>query len=128
LAVAFVDLDHFKEVNDRYGHEAGDRQLADFSRHLLAHLRATDLPIRWGGEEFLLIFPFTNCEKAAIAMSRLMADGLGTRPDGTPQTASIGIAERTADEITDFMHLVEIADQRMYQAKKRGRSQVVSPA
>jgi diguanylate cyclase (GGDEF)-like protein len=126
LAVAFVDLDHFKTVNDRFGHEAGDKVLTGMTAIVGANLRRGDTLARWGGEEFVLIMPDTDIEQAEKALERLRGIGLGLRPDGTPVTASIGIAERVADQMDDWHALIELADQRMYHAKQGGRDRVVS--
>lgn len=126
LAVAFLDLDHFKQINDSYGHEAGDLALIAMTRNVLQHMRHGDSVARWGGEEFLLIMPGATLSQAESAIERLRAAGFGTRPEGGPVTASIGLAERRADRVTDWKQLVELADQRMYQAKQGGRDRVVS--
>lgn len=127
LSVAFIDLDHFKGINDRFGHEAGDKALLDMTGTVSQHLRRGDLLTRWGGEEFLLIMPNTDLHQAHAAMVRMRGIGFGLRPDNTPLTASIGIAECGADQRGDWKSLVELADQRMYQAKQGGRDQVVGP-
>ncbi len=124
LAVAFIDLDHFKSINDQYGHEAGDKVLIIMTRHIQACLRRGDMLTRWGGEEFLLIMPNTDLEQAIQALERLREHGLGLRPDGAPVTASIGVAERMGDATEDWRALVELADHRMYYAKQNGRNQV----
>ncbi len=121
LAVVFVDLDKFKTINDGYGHEAGDRALMAAVDAIQNNLRSGDALVRWGGEEFLVVLPDTNCAAAVVMLERLRAKGLGLRPDGNPLTASYGIAERSVDCAKDSQHLVEIADQRMYQAKEGGR-------
>ena len=126
LAIAFVDLDKFKSVNDVYGHEEGDNTLSKAAQALRATLRRQDMLIRWGGEEFLVVMPGTDVAGAETAIQRLRAHGLGLRPDGNPQTASIGIAERTADGTEDWQVLVDKADQRMYLAKQNGRDRVYS--
>lgn len=125
LSLAFIDLDSFKSINDRYGHEAGDQVLQNAAEHIRALLRTGDMLVRWGGEEFVLIMPNTFCREAVAALERLRQAGLGMRPDGTPMTASIGIAERTADRAGDCKSLVELADQRMYRAKQAGKDQLV---
>jgi diguanylate cyclase (GGDEF)-like protein len=122
LSVAFVDLDHFKSINDRFGHEAGDKALLDMTDNVNSHLRRGDLLARWGGEEFLLIMPNTDLAQARAALLRMRSMGFGMRPDNTPLTASIGVAERSADQITDWKALVDLADQRMYLAKAAGRN------
>lgn len=126
FSVAFVDLDNFKQVNDTYGHEEGDHTLSRAADNIRRILRRGDVVVRWGGEEFLLIMPNTDAAGADLAVGRLLAEGLGNRPDGTPQTASIGIAERRIEGLETWSDLVERADQRMYQAKKGGRNRVVS--
>jgi len=131
LAVAFIDIDHFKAVNDSFGHEAGDRLLAGVALSLRQPLRTGDMLVRWGGEEFLLIMPGTDLDHAHQAMQRITSLGLGLRPDGSPVTASIGIAERLQDDCPDWKTLVESADARMYEAKRSGRNRIViqdSPA
>lgn len=126
LAIAFLDLDHFKSINDGYGHEAGDEVLIATTENIGHVLRRGDMLVRWGGEEFLLIMPNTDLGQAEIAIARLRENGLGKRPDGTPLTASIGIAERGADQTQDWKELIDQADQRMYQAKQAGRDRFVS--
>lgn len=126
LALAFLDLDNFKMVNDRYGHEEGDNTLRKATAQIRKVVRRGDIVIRWGGEEFLVVMPGTDGPGARVAIERLRAEGLGMRPDGTRQTASIGIAERLSDNTADWGDLVERADQRMYVAKKGGRDRVVT--
>jgi diguanylate cyclase (GGDEF)-like protein len=126
FAVAFLDLDHFKHINDQFGHEAGDRTLIAMTESVTEHMRHGDVLVRWGGEEFLLIMPRTMLDQAATAIDRLRKAGFGERPEGGPVTASIGIAEWSADQAADWKQLVEIADQRMYAAKQGGRDRVVS--
>lgn len=126
LAVAFIDLDHFKNVNDQYGHEAGDKVLLDMTAIVGANLRRGDVLTRWGGEEFLLIMPNNDMVQAEAVLARLREKGFGATPDNKPVTASIGVAELAADHAGDWRALVELADQRMYFAKQNGRNQVCS--
>lgn len=128
LSVVFADLDNFKEINDRFGHDAGDRALNAAAEALRSNLRTGDILLRWGGEEFAIILPDTDCATAASAVDRLREQGLGSRPEGGRQTASFGIAERLADRAKDWRQLVEIADQRMYQAKLAGKDRCVGCA
>lgn len=125
LALAFVDLDNFKSINDHYGHEEGDNTLRNASTALRKVLRRGDVLVRWGGEEFLALMPNTDEEGARIALARLRDVGLGLRPDGNPVTASIGVAERLADRAGQWSELVEKADQRMYMAKQTGKNKVI---
>ena len=125
LSLIFVDLDNFKSINDRFGHEEGDNTLRSAAAALRRTLRRGDIMIRWGGEEFLLVMPATDCQGALTAVRRLRDGGMGARPDGSWQTASLGIAERLTDDCRDWPHLVEKADQRMYVAKQSGKDRVV---
>lgn len=127
LAIAFFDLDKFKSINDTYGHEEGDKALKALAENLRHGLRRGDVLVRWGGEEFVAILAETNADGARILIERLRATGFGLRPDGTPMTASIGVAERVADGAHDWPHLIELADQRMYEAKRSGRDRAVLP-
>jgi len=126
ISIAFFDIDHFKSINDKFGHEAGDKVLKDVTEVVAGNLRRGDTLARWGGEEFVLIMPNTELAQAEAAMARLRGIGFGMRPDNSPITASIGIAERTADHAVDWKMLVDMADQRMYRAKQGGRDRVVS--
>ena len=125
LSLAFVDLDNFKSINDKYGHEEGDNALRTASASLRKVLRRGDILIRWGGEEFLAVMPNTDPAGAAIAVARLRSAGLGMRPDWRPLTASIGVAERLADGTENWNELVERADHRMYAAKQSGKDRVI---
>lgn len=125
LSLAFIDIDNFKAVNDNYGHEAGDRVLASVAENIRHTLRTGDMLVRWGGEEFIIIFPNAYCTDALEGIERLRANGLGARPDGCPVTASIGLAERTLEGTEDWRRLAEIADRRMYLAKHGGKNRVV---
>ncbi len=127
LSVAFVDLDNFKHINDTYGHEAGDQALIAASQNLGKVIRSGDIVVRWGGEEFVVILPGASAEEASKVLGRLSTSGLGYRPDGSPLTASIGVAERVLDQSDDYHHLISIADQRMYQAKISGKNRMVLP-
>lgn len=124
LSIAFVDLDHFKSVNDSFGHEAGDSVLKSAATSIGQQLRRGDMLVRWGGEEFVLILPNTDMGQARIAMERLRQAGFGLRPDQRAITASIGLSELREENVDTWRELVEIADQRMYFAKGHGRDRV----
>ena len=125
LTVAFVDIDRFKQVNDGYGHDTGDRVLRHVARQLQRGLRQGDALVRWGGEEFLVVLAGTDKEGARVVISRLGAFGFGARPDGTPVTACFGLAERIGDGLKDETEMIELADRRMYEAKISGRNRAV---
>lgn len=128
LSVVFLDIDNFKKINDAYGHDAGDRVLRALAEKLRSNLRSGDILMRWGGEEFVIVLPNASGMTAASAVARLQEIGLGTRPEGGPVTASIGIAERVADGANSWQQLVEIADQRMYDAKTAGKNRAIGCA
>ncbi len=127
LAVAFADIDDFKSVNDRFGHDESDRILRQAADHLSQHLRRADVLVRWGGEEFVILLPGTDTEGARRVAARIFEEGLGERPEGRPLTISMGIAELQADEPESWSDLVALADERMYQAKKTGKNRFVLP-
>jgi len=125
LMVMFMDLDNFKSINDGYGHEEGDRALKSMAHAIKIRMRRSDTLIRWGGEEFVLLLPNTDTAGFETVVERFRGENFGLRPDGAPLTASIGVAERKQDKIEDWPKLVDLADDRMYKAKKSGKNCVV---
>ncbi len=123
LTVMLIDLDHFKRVNDEYGHNVGDRVLRGVSRCLSDHARKMDVVGRWGGEEFLVILPGTPVLEALETAERLRAV-VEACPNETKGaiTASFGIAQYRAGEAVET--LLERADRTLYRAKGAGRNQV----
>lgn len=126
LMAVMVDVDHFKKVNDRFGHDSGDKALIDVARCLSTNLRQGDLVIRWGGEEFLLIINSATVKQAhAIAESlRKKIMTCTTLPDGKNITASFGIAP-FPHRPDGFDSAINAADKALYQAKENGRNCVV---
>jgi diguanylate cyclase (GGDEF)-like protein len=127
-AILMLDLDYFKMVNDTYGHDAGDAVLKALSTLLKQSVRASDLVIRYGGEEFLIILLDSEGEAAEHVAEkiRLAVEGLKVQIAGITlqKTISIGIADFPTDSDT-FWQAVKFADVALYQAKDRGRNQVV---
>lgn len=128
MAVVLFDIDRFKAINDRFGHETGDQVLHRLGELLRTELREADLAARWGGEEFCVLLPDTTPHAAAEIAERLR--GAVERmplaaPDGSalPVTASFGVALSRPDD-DDLHRLVDAADQAMYQAKREGRNRV----
>lgn len=128
LTVVFLDLDGFKRVNDRFGHEAGDDVLEQAARTLRHNVRGGDAVIRWGGDEFLLLLPAATYEAGETVVDRLGPDSIAVCPDNSDQQASTGIAERRRDGAEDWTSLVRIADERAYIAKaeRKGRAMQTS--
>ena len=127
LTVAMADLDHFKQVNDRFSHVVGDEVLRTVARILREHVRGVDVVARYGGEEFCLILVETGAEEAARLCDRLRElvqahDWSAIRP-GLAVTISMGVAELTAaSQLPDA--LLAAADTRLYAAKRAGRNRV----
>ena len=126
LAILFADLDHFKEVNDTFGHEVGDAVLAAAAQSLRNVLRDSDTLLRWGGEEFLVILPNTSTADATRIVERLGVTPVARLPDGRRMTISVGISELRKDQVRSVEALVGLADMRMYLAKQAGRNRYVS--
>lgn len=123
LSLAMVDIDHFKRINDRHGHAAGDQALVAMAQTLKGALRANDLCGRWGGEEFLLVLPGTDLAQAESLVRRLREQlrgrDLGFEAQRLTLTASIGIAEHRPGE--DYRDTIQRADQALLAAKRLGR-------
>ena len=129
LSLLMVDVDHFKQFNDRYGHAAGDRMLAALGRTITNVVRNSDIPCRYGGEEFTLILPGADSQTAKSIAERLRLDFSIQRvlvKDGvmTGATISIGVGQLHPGEDSDA--LFEHTDRALYRAKSNGRDQVVS--
>jgi diguanylate cyclase (GGDEF)-like protein len=123
LAIALCDVDHFKQVNDRFGHNVGDHVLVQVGRVLQTTLREVDLVGRWGGEEFLVVLPDTDHAGARVVGERLRAgiEGLPAFSGGPERvTASVGLASFDATDST--AGFIDRADQALYKAKKAGRN------
>ncbi|MGH9346231.1 MAG: diguanylate cyclase [Vicinamibacterales bacterium] len=125
VAVLMVDLDHFKDVNDRFGHSVGDAVLTAVGRTMLQTLRASDVRCRWGGEEFLIVLPETALEPArqvAESLLRRLAESpVHTRAGTIRVSASIGLTLARPGE-DDIEALFNRADRALYRAKSEGRA------
>ncbi|HTO72590.1 MAG TPA: GGDEF domain-containing protein [Gemmatimonadales bacterium] len=133
LSIAMLDIDHFKRFNDTMGHAAGDIALRAVATTLRRMVRDRDLLVRYGGEEFLVVFPYLdaagavtrmNLIRQAIAEIPLMIPG---RPDAPGMTISVGIAGYGDADGTEVEDLLDHADARLYRAKDLGRNRVVGP-
>jgi diguanylate cyclase (GGDEF)-like protein len=127
LAVFFLDLDHFKSINDRYGHAAGDAVLVAVARRVAAQLRADDVLGRWGGEEFVAVLPGAPPEVVRAMGERIRraveAEPVVVEAERIPVTVSVGVAMLAADA-SDSAVLLQRADEALYRAKDNGRNRV----
>ncbi len=130
LSIAVCDIDRFKAINDRLGHAGGDHVLSQFAAELKAHVRATDLVGRWGGEEFLVVLPETTAEGAATVLERLRARPSGAALDAQGRvTFSAGVAcTAEPDQFESVEALIARADSRLYLAKVPRDAVVLSDA
>jgi diguanylate cyclase (GGDEF)-like protein len=131
VTIAFIDLDHFKAVNDTHGHLAGDAVLAGVARVLTTHLRKRDFIMRYGGDEFVAILPGTGIEAARGVFERVRQAVLETRLEGSHGTffnitASIGLASHMdgSRRAGSALDLVRAADRALYEAKGGGRDRI----
>lgn len=130
FSIFIVDVDHFKVINDNYGHNVGDEVLRVLSERMAAALRAEDMLGRWGGEEFMALLPNTSAEGAAAVANRVRTMA-GASPIMTEEgralhvTVSIGCATKVGSKDVDY---IQRADEALYSAKRMGRDRVVSSA
>ncbi|MFQ5535308.1 MAG: PleD family two-component system response regulator [Sphingomonadales bacterium] len=131
VSVMMIDIDHFKSVNDQYGHGVGDEVLRVFSQRLVSNIRGIDLASRYGGEEFVVIMPDTGLRLATAAASRLRRE-IAEQPIVTvsgdePVAITISVGVATSAGPTDSTgRILERADAALYQAKREGRDRVVA--
>lgn len=128
FTVVLIDLDHFKRVNDQFGHKVGDQALMAFANAAGIVLRETDIVARWGGEEFIFLLPNTTGNKALVALERLRQTLANcTVTDSVPKLRvkfSAGVAVH--ETVTSLNHTLERADKALYQAKNEGRDRDVT--
>ena len=123
MAVIFIDIDHFKSINDTHGHDVGDDVLRKFANVIASSIRSSDRLVRWGGEEFLIVCPMTN-----VHQGRILAENLRSAlhqqvwPAGLHVTASFGVAQH--HERNEVGVVIKHADEELYRAKQGGRDRV----
>jgi len=124
LTVAMYDIDHFKSINDNYGHQTGDLVLASVAETLKRASRAVDIIGRYGGEEFLIVMPETSIDGAFVFAERIRKsiENLKFKDGKLKVTISGGVAEYTGEGATE---LVEKADNLLYEAKESGRNRII---
>ena len=123
FSALFIDIDHFKNVNDKYGHQVGDDILREFVLVISTHIRSNDCLVRWGGEEFIVFFPETNSLQAknrAETLRNIIATHEWCHKKSL--TCSIGVAQMGDERITE---MIARADEALYKAKGSGRNKVV---
>jgi diguanylate cyclase (GGDEF)-like protein len=122
-----IDIDHFKQINDAYGHQVGDQVLVAFAQTLTKAIRSTDFVYRIGGEEFIILLPHTPLKNAMIFAEKL-CDVIARSEHVNAEisiTASIGVAMFTKDDDVKHDSLIKRADDNLYLAKTEGRNRVV---
>jgi diguanylate cyclase (GGDEF)-like protein len=126
MCIALIDIDFFKSVNDRFGHDGGDSVLRTFAAAARSELREADVLARWGGEEFLLMLPATDVAVAQMVLRRMAERVRAIDIPGIDQdvTFSAGLVQRIGDE--PFSNTISRADKAMYRAKGSGRDRVVA--
>lgn len=123
LAIIFCDLDHFKSINDQFGHEVGDQVLKVFATNTKKLLRDSDILARWGGEEFVILIPQTNLEKTLLTANKLqLATEQIIHPPLGRFTCSFGVTIFCADDTVESF--IKRADDALYLAKSNGRNRV----
>jgi diguanylate cyclase (GGDEF)-like protein len=129
VSVAMADIDHFKEINDTYGHIAGDAVLRDIAGIFGSSLRSADKSARFGGEEFLVLFDRTSLNDANIISERIRTSVMNHTTwygnDRIHVTLSIGLASNEDRHLCDAESLIKHADAKLYEAKRNGRNRVV---
>ncbi len=129
LSLAMIDIDHFKYLNDAYGHQAGDSVLKGISKILKGSVRLTDIVARYGGEEFVVIMPETDFEGTSVVAERIrrnIENAVFEYKDlSLKTTVSIGLAGHPHDSIKNEADIIKAADSALYTAKQEGRNRVV---
>lgn len=124
LSLLMMDIDDFKVLNDRYGHQEGDLVLAEMGKVIMREARDSDSCCRYGGEEFSVVLPSTEGQEACAFAERLRVKLSESMPGGHALTLSIGVATCTVETASSFA-LVKRADMALYQAKNEGKNRVV---
>jgi diguanylate cyclase len=124
VTLMLLDIDHFKQINDEFGHLTGDKVLTRLAELLRSQMRNQDFIARWGGEEFVVLLPDTLLEQGAELAERLRVYIAAQSIEGHNLTISIGVAQHQQNESTEA--LLDRADKALYQAKHQGRNRVIT--
>lgn len=123
FSILLIDIDHFKTINDKHGHDVGDTVLIHFAELLLESFRHSDIIARWGGEEFIILLPQTHSDKAVEVANKLLSSTRALQlHEKIKFTISIGIKSYTDEP--SLQSIIKCADQALYQAKRNGRDQI----
>lgn len=128
FTIVLADVDHFKAVNDRFGHATGDEALRAVASAIRANLRAQDVVARWGGEEFILLLPETaeagGVRAAEFVREQVAASRIALADESLQMTLSLGVSEHRAERTLDAT--LAAADRALYRAKESGRNRVLA--
>ncbi|MDT8451666.1 MAG: GGDEF domain-containing protein [Gammaproteobacteria bacterium] len=125
LSIIMCDIDHFKKINDTFGHDVGDRVIRKFSKQIHENIREIDMFARWGGEEFMILMPNVSVENAHSVAEKLRTVIEKTEIETADNfTASFGVADLLLDDTAETF--IKRADQALYKAKRSGRNRVES--
>jgi len=131
LSIIMLDIDHFKKLNDTYGHLAGDKVLSEYGMRIRRQLRQSDLAARYGGEELLIVCPHQSTQ-SALFLARRIRDAIASSPFEVPEpissTASMGIAGYRAAEKESLEEMIARADAALYDSKRGGRDRITVAA
>jgi diguanylate cyclase (GGDEF)-like protein len=127
MIIAMLDIDHFKKINDRYGHEAGDVALKRLGEIFIEHFRSSDVLTRYGGEEFCVLLTNTDLRSAVKVMEKICSiveeTVIVSKSISFRMTLSVGV---NSDRSSSFESMIALADQKLYQAKNEGRNRVIA--
>jgi len=127
FSVGMMDVDHFKRINDTWGHAAGDQILQELGEVMRQETRTTDILARYGGDEFVLLMPETNLDEATMLLNRLKNNAkLVSTPDGGNVALSCGLAARSGSPDDTATDVLRRADAALCEAKRTGRNRIVA--
>lgn len=129
FSLALIDIDHFKRINDTFGHDCGDHVIKEVAQNIQGSLRRQDTLARWGGEEFLVVLPDTDKKGCRTCCTRILHSVASTTLQWNEHEirVTISIGSYTSEEIPDVADIIKEADKNMYAAKKQGRNRYVCP-
>ena len=121
FSLALIDIDNFKAINDKYGHEVGDKVLELIAYELQSSVREADIVGRWGGDEFIIILRNTDIEKAKKVANRILENIRNIKVNSLKVSISLGLAQYAGESLKD---LIKKADRALYKAKEKGKDRI----